>query len=80
MPIKSIGATPTRRLVTRQEMAELISAEVYETSHRTLENEPIPYKLVNGRAMYDPEVGLDYARRKVAESPAFRGGRRRRAA
>lgn len=80
MPGKVSGAAAVRRLVTRQDMAELISSEVYPTSARTLENTPIPYKLINGRAMYDPAVGLEYARRRVAEAPAVRGGRRRSAA
>ena len=57
----------------------LISAEFFEISPRTLEHISIPYKLLNGRAMYDPAVGLEYARQRVAEAPAYRGGRRRRA-
>jgi hypothetical protein len=62
MSLKSTSTMQIRRLVTRQEMAALISAEVFEISPRTLENTAIPYKLVNGRAMYDPIVGLEHAR------------------
>jgi hypothetical protein len=60
-------------------MTELVSAEIFEISPRTLENTSIPYRLLNGRAMHDAAVGLEYARRCVAEAPAYRGGRRRRA-
>ena len=80
MSLKSPSIMQVRRLVTRQEMAALITSEVYEISPRTLENTAIPYKLVNGRAMYDPAIGLEHARRRVAEAPAYRGGRRRQLA
>jgi hypothetical protein len=58
-------------------MARLITEQVVEVSPRTLENWPLSYKLVCGRAMYDPEEGLAYARQLVKTAPLYRGGRRR---
>jgi hypothetical protein len=61
-------------LMTRNEAATYVAAtHGVRISPRTLEDKPIPYRRVNGRALYRTEDLDTYVAREVAEAPRHIG-------
>lgn len=69
-----LAALPKR--VDRRAGAEILTRHFFPVSPRTIEAWPLTVRRVNGRALYETADLVAFARAKVAEAPAIRGGRR----
>lgn len=69
-----LAALPKR--VDRRAGAEILTRHFFPVSPRTIEAWPLMVRRVNGRALYETADLVAFARAKVTEAPAIRGGRR----
>jgi hypothetical protein len=65
------------RYSDRRAGAEIVSRYFFPTSYRTLEEAPLLWRRVNGRAICETVELLAWAQAKLDAAPPIRGGRRR---
>ena len=72
---KMLNSLPLRP--SRKQLAQAITDNLYEQSHRSMERWPVAVTYVNGRACPDAYETLEFAFRKLCGSTPIRGGRQR---
>jgi hypothetical protein len=77
--LASAAAEPTNlpRYCDRQDGAALVTERFFKVSSRTLEDWPVPSRLINGRAHYLTTELLVYARSVMEAAPQPRVGGRK---
>jgi hypothetical protein len=64
----------------RRSLAQLITEMVAPVSPRTLEDWPLTWRLVNGKAVTDTRTAIEVAYRRFQAAPEYRGGRAKKTA
>lgn len=77
-PLLPAEPDPTKlpRFGTRAQLAEIHTRYYGPISHRTLENWPLSWRKVNGRAVASVQEFLAEAERRFHAAPVIRGGRK----